>query len=104
MAHPRYLYPVLTSRDLSEWMAYSDLEPFGPLREDLRAGVITAMVANAVRDPKKRREPFGPADFFASLEERDPETLRGPRRRQTWEEQLHVVEMLNAALGGRDLR
>jgi len=92
---------------LSEWLAFADLEPFGPLRADLRAGVITSMVANAFRDPKRRREAFGPADFFASLEERDPSTMVGMtagKRRQTWEEQLHLVEMLNAAFGGKDLR
>jgi len=32
-----------------EWLAYSQLEPFGPRREDLRAGVVAATVQNMLR-------------------------------------------------------
>lgn len=79
-------------------MAYAELEPFGPLQDDARAGMVSSVVANTARDPKKQRRPFEPADFFPALE-------GGKRQRQqSWQEQLQIVEMLNAALGGQDLR
>ena len=51
----------------TEWIAYYTLDPFGEERADLRAGVLAALLANIHRDEKKQREPFEPADFFASL-------------------------------------
>lgn len=49
-------------------MAYYKLEPFGPLREDLRAGTVAAIIANANRDPKKS-SPYSADDFFPEYEE-----------------------------------
>lgn len=52
------------SREFAEWMAYADVEPFGPEREDYRAGVIAALTANVNRDPKQRQQPYDVEDFF----------------------------------------
>lgn len=65
-------------------------------RLDYRAGVVAAVIANANRDPKRRRKPYQPSDFFTSL--------APPRKAQSWQEQLHMVEWLNIVFGGRDLR
>lgn len=54
----------MSSAEFGEWMAYYQLEPFGPLRDDRRAGEVAAMVANVNRDRKHRREPFTWLDFF----------------------------------------
>ena len=86
----------ISSRELSEWLAFYKVEPFGEKRADLRAAVVAAAVANTARDPKKRKKPFTPADFMPRFERK--------RERQSWEEQLRMVEMFNVALGGRDLR
>lgn len=61
-------------------------------RLDFRAALIAAMIANANRDPKKRRKPYQPQDFMPRYE----------RKAQTWEQQLRVVRALNAAFGGAD--
>lgn len=85
----------ISSRELSEWLAYAQVEPFGPERADLRAGIIAATVANAHRDKKKKARPYQAKDFtprFGQRRERSPETL------------LQKVEMINALLGGKDLR
>lgn len=50
----------MSNRELAEWMAYSTLEPFGPLREDYRSGRICATIAN-VGGVKKT---MSPDDFF----------------------------------------
>ena len=55
----------MSSREFSEWRAFAAEEPFGPLREDERAGVIASMLANPYR--AKGREGFTPEDFFPSL-------------------------------------
>lgn len=45
-------------------MAYYSLEPWGPERADLNAGIIASMIANVNRDSKRRPEPFTAADFM----------------------------------------
>ena len=37
----------MSSREFAEWMVYSQIEPFGPAREDYRAALISTVVANA---------------------------------------------------------
>lgn len=67
MPHPDLLLPRLTSGQWSDWLAFARLEPFGPQREDRRAGVLASLIANANRDPKKRAEAWGPEHFFTEL-------------------------------------
>lgn len=59
----------INSAEFAEWMAYEELEPFGPQREDERAGMIAATLANVNRDPEKKSDPFVPFDFFPRLED-----------------------------------
>lgn len=54
----------ISSHEFAEWMAYANLEPFGPEREDQRAGVVAATLANINRDTKARPEPYSVEDFF----------------------------------------
>jgi len=58
----------LTSHELSEWMAYAQIEPFGQGRTDLGAGVVAATVANASGPRKKGQAPFRPEDFMPGLD------------------------------------
>lgn len=60
----------MSSRELSEWMAYANLEPFGEERADLRAGIVASVIANANRDPKRQPKAFQPSDFM-------PDFLKG---------------------------
>lgn len=53
----------VSSRELSEWMAYYALEPFGQERGDLQAGVVASVMANAWKGAKERRT-FEPGDFM----------------------------------------
>jgi len=85
----------VSSRELSEWAAFFTLEPWPEAKADIRTGIIASTVANTGRDPKKRRRPFKPSEFVPQWEE---------RQEQGWEEQLRIVERLNAAFRGRDLR
>ncbi len=51
----RELLATHTNDELTEWMAYEALEPFGADATDVRFGLLTAVVANANRDPKKSK-------------------------------------------------
>jgi len=60
------LLPDLTSRDLAEWMAYSRIEPFGMLHEELLNAILAATVANAFGT--QTSSTFEPTDFMPSYE------------------------------------
>lgn len=47
-----------------EWLAYYQAEPFGGVRSDMQTAVVAALIANANRNPKKRKQPFKPAEFL----------------------------------------
>lgn len=47
-------------------MAYAQVEPFGPMREDYRAGVTAATVAN-VFGRRKGESAVQPLEFFPDL-------------------------------------
>lgn len=60
----------MSSAEFAEWQAFAALEPFGPAREDERAGQVAAVIANVNRP--KGHEPFTPASFFPNLVEERP--------------------------------
>lgn len=76
----------MSSRELSEWMAFFSLEPWGCEVEDWRFGMLASVFANTNRDPKKRRKPYEPKDFI-------PQRDQPPKKEQTWEEQARILEM-----------
>lgn len=53
-----------------DWIAYYELEPFGPERADWNAAMVASVIANANRDQKKRRRPFGVKDFMFKIEDK----------------------------------
>ena len=58
----RELLARISSRELSEWMAYYELEPWGEERADLRAGIIASAMANVWGAKTK------PADFMPNFD------------------------------------
>jgi hypothetical protein len=52
----------LSTRQLAEWQAYYQLEPFGG--EWHRTALLASLVANANRDAEKKPEPFKVDDFL----------------------------------------
>jgi hypothetical protein len=89
----------MSSRLLSEWMVFAQLEPFGEERADLRAGIVASTIANANRDPKQQSKAFTAREFMPQFDQ--VETEDEP---PDWERMLHMVELWNTALGGQDLR
>jgi len=62
-------------------------------RLDYRAGIVAAVTAEANRDRKRRPDPFGPWDFFASIKRPGPRVM-------SQEEMARTLRQLHAAYGG----
>lgn len=97
----RRLLEDTTSAELTEWAAFYEMEPFGPERGDLQAGIVAATVANVNRDPKKQKKPYNAQDFMPKFgdggrEAKSPKSADDLRRK--WET---VVKALAQKDGGR---
>jgi hypothetical protein len=72
---PRELLQQVTSADVSEMLAFQEIEPFGCYAEDIRFGQIAASIFNSQRtkheDPVHRPSDFMPA-LHAELERSKP--------------------------------
>jgi hypothetical protein len=52
----------VTASELTEWQAYSEVEPWGPVVDDLRAGMGAAATLNMNRS--RDADPIGPLELF----------------------------------------
>jgi hypothetical protein len=90
----------ISSAELSEWLAY--MKSNGPInpyyRQDWAMAQISAILANANRDTKKRKRPFKTDDFMPQF------GRAAATKTQTSEQILRTIEQINMALGGKDLR
>lgn len=55
----------MTMQQLVEWVAYSELEPWGDEREDLRAGIVAATIHNC--HVTRKQDAKGPDAFMPKL-------------------------------------
>ena len=78
-----------TSKEMTEWAAFLQLEPHGEDRADLRAGIVASTIANANR--KKGTRAFKPSDFMPKFEQQE----------QTLEQQKAAAEAVALAFGGK---
>lgn len=60
----------LSEQELTEWVAYYRIEPFGEQRADIRTASLCATIANCNRDPKKKPSPYTLKDFLLYDESR----------------------------------
>lgn len=54
----------LSERELREWMAFAEIEPFGVFAEEQRTGIIAATVANSAYGRKKGARAQSPTEFM----------------------------------------
>jgi len=83
----------ISSSEFTEWIAYSEIEPFGSIRDDQHFGTVVATIYNVNRGKHKKAIQWN--DVFQLYEDRKP---------KDWQQLLSIVEMLNEAFGGVDLR
>jgi len=65
------LLAELGSREMTEWQAFAQLEPFGGAVDDLRAGLGPALTVNMNRT--EGTEPIGPMQFYPWYDAKAPE-------------------------------
>ena len=67
-------------------------------RSDYRAALVCTVIANANRDPAKKKDPFTTDDFMPQTGAKKQSPKQS--KEQTPDQMLAVVRMWNAALGG----
>lgn len=82
----------MSSAELTEWIAFSNIEPFGVEVDLIGHAITSSTVANVNR--QKGKKAYTPEDFMPKFE----------KRQQTVEEMIQFAEMFTVALGGKDLR
>jgi len=55
---------AMTWKQYVAWQTYSETDPIGEQRKDLRTGIIASLIANANRDSKKTPKPYSASDFI----------------------------------------
>ena len=83
----------ISSREITEWMAFGQLEPFGAEAGYIGHAITASTVANVNRN--KGQKAYEVADFMPTLGRKEPQTAA---------EMIQFAEMFTIALGGKDLR
>lgn len=83
----------ISSKELTEWMAFYRLEPFGSDTQYLGPAINTAMLANIHK--KKGAKSAEVGDFMPDFRRKE---------RQSIDEMIGLVAAYNAAFGGTDDR
>lgn len=87
---PHEMLLRVNSAQLTELMAYSKIDPWDELRDDLRAGIIASTMFNAYRGKKQRAK--SAADFMPYA--------KPPKKKMTWEQMRAAAMAFTAKLGG----
>lgn len=85
----------MTSSQLTEWIAYAGLEPFGTVVEDQRMGMVCASIMNSIimahHDPKKGTPKwYKPEDFIVDYLAEEQQQEKKPK--QTIEDMKRVMQ------------
>lgn len=83
----------MSSEEISEWMAFFQVEPFGVDVEMYGPAIVAATIANVNRS--KNQKAYSPEDFMPKWQRLGDQGVN---------HQIQIAEMFTAALGGADLR
>ena len=82
----------ISSRELSEWMMFMQVEPFGSEASYIGHAITAQTIANANR--QKGKKPYKVKDFMPQFE----------RQEQSVEEMVQFAQVMTLGLGGEDRR
>ncbi|MCP4201157.1 MAG: DUF4035 domain-containing protein [bacterium] len=68
----------MSREELTEWIAFSQLEPFGAEFDEYLSALIASVVAEVNRNRKKRGKPFSPKEFMQHWGRPDPDKASTP--------------------------
>lgn len=84
----KQLLSEIDAEELTEWMAYDSIEPFGAVRDDYRVALLSALTANIHR--RKNSRTFSPNDFMPFLKQK--------KKKQTWQEMKEAMMRISATI------
>lgn len=70
------LLRTISSEEIAEWAAYSQIDPFGSLRGDMQAGIVASTMANI---HAKKGHRFTAADFMPKFGEPEMKNTMSPQ-------------------------
>lgn len=79
----------MDAKEMTDWIAFWNMEPWGDERSDFRSGVIASTVANVM---SSKGRSFTPQDFM----------LNGNRRRQSEASMRAVIKAVKASWNPED--
>lgn len=86
------LLAEISSQELSDWLVYHRIEPFGGQIQFIGHAITAMTVANANRS--KKTKPYKLKDFMPDFEKGE----------QSLDDMLNIASLYTAGLGGEDLR
>ena len=81
----------ISSREITEWMAFGQLEPFGAEAGYLGHAITSKVIADVNRE--KGQKPYKVTDF-----------MPGKKQKQTVAEMIQIASVMTRGMGGKDLR
>lgn len=82
----------MSSSELTEWMAFSRLEPYGSEVNFMGHAIVASTVANVNR--RKGQKALAIADFIPSFKKKE----------QSVDQMIQIAQMMTLGMGGKDLR
>lgn len=82
----------MSSKELTEWIAFASIEPFGGDAEYLGTAIVAQTVANVNRG--KGKKPFKTEEFIPKFE----------KKTQSVDEMIQFAHMMTISMGGEDKR
>ena len=87
----------MSSREFAEWMVYSQIEPFGPVRQDYHASLISTVIANSNGGKMKPDDFIKPFEFEKKQEPPpDPEKFS-----EKQEKMMSLFKAMSGAKNGK---
>lgn len=80
--------------EMTEWIAFWQLEPFGSSFEEYRAALVASVLAEVNRNHKKRGRPFSPSEFMTDWDKATGEK----KGEQSAESMFAFVQQVQAAI------
>jgi hypothetical protein len=83
----------MTAVELREWVAFTEVEPWGDVRADYRAGILPSVMANVMGGNKKTPADYMPFVTFGAKEE-TPQQLADRFTREFFKATKHLSKQI----------
>lgn len=88
----------MSSREFAEWMVYSQIEPFGPVRQDYHASLISTVIANSNGSKMKPEDFIRPFEYDTKLPPPPPTEKFSDKQ----EKMMSIFKAMSGAKNGKE--